>query len=216
MPPYSADLRERIIAAVDRHQHSLRQLAHLFSVSLSFLVRLLQRRRHTGSIQPKPHAGGTKPCLDAKDVQRLLTLLREQPDATLAELRERLGIPGSLQGFTRKKKTSHASERDSKRVRQLRRAFDHSMAGVEVNCLVFVDETGANTAMTRSYGRVPAGERVEGSAPGQWQNVTLIAGLRPTKVAPFGFEGATDTAAFETYVTPIRGELRIPARKRIR
>jgi hypothetical protein len=36
------------------------------------------------------------------------------------------------------------------------------MAGVAVNRLVFVDETGANTAMTRTYGRAPAGQRVEG------------------------------------------------------
>jgi transposase len=210
MRPYSADLRERIVAAVDRHQHSLRQLARLFSVSLSFLVRLLHRRRHTGSTQPRPHAGGPRPCLGPKDIQRLLTLVRHQPDATLAELRDRLGIPCSLstvaralsrQGFTRKKKSLHASERDSKRVQKLRRAFDQSMAEVDVNRLVFVDETGANTTMTRTYGRAPAGERVEGSAPGQWRNVTLIAGLRPTEVvAPFVFEGATDTAAFETYV----------------
>lgn len=52
MRPYSNDLRERIVAAIDRGEHSLRQLAHLFSVSLSFLVRLLQRRRATGSVQP--------------------------------------------------------------------------------------------------------------------------------------------------------------------
>lgn len=213
MRPYSADLRDHIVAAVDRHQHSLRQLAHLFSVSLSFLVRLLHRRRHTGSLQPKPHAGGTKPCLDAQDIQRLLDLVRDQPDATLAELRQRLGIPCSLstlsralsrQGFTRKKKSLHASERDSPRVQKLRQAFDQSMAQVDVHHLIFVDETGANTAMTRAYGRAPAGERVEGSAPGQWHNVTLIAGLRPTQVvAPLVFEGATDTAAFTTYVQAV-------------
>ena len=39
MRPYSLDLRERIVAAIDRGEHSLRQIAHLFSVDLSFLVR---------------------------------------------------------------------------------------------------------------------------------------------------------------------------------
>jgi transposase len=47
MRPYSTDLRERIVAAVDQGTHSLRQLATLFSVSLSCIVRLL-RRRDTG------------------------------------------------------------------------------------------------------------------------------------------------------------------------
>src|SRR3989442_7166625 len=96
MRPYSMDLRERIVAAIDRREHSLRQIAHLFSVDLSFLVRLLQRRRATGSVQPKPHAGGPPPKLDADAVRRLLELVWQQPDATLAELRDRMGIPCHL------------------------------------------------------------------------------------------------------------------------
>lgn len=174
MRPYSADLRERIVAAIDRGEHSLRELARIFSVSLSFLVRLLYRRRHSGVIEPKPHAGGPKPRLHPQDVQRLLDLVHDQPDATLAQLRDRLGIPCSLstlsrvlrrQGITRKKKSLHASERDSPRVQKLREEFDQSLAKVESNRLIFVDETGANTAMTRTHGRAPLGERVAGSAP---------------------------------------------------
>src|SRR5262245_44658295 len=58
--------------------------------------------------------------------------------------------------------------------------------------------------MTRTYGRAPAGERVAASAPGQWQHVTLIAGLRPTAVvAPLAFEGATDTLAFQMYMQEV-------------
>src|SRR5437588_6820906 len=121
MRPYSNDLRERIVAAIDRGEHSLRQLAHLFSVSLSFLVRLLQQRRATGSLQPKPHRGGPARKLDAAAVRRLLELVRQQPDATLTELRDRLGIPCHIatiarvlrkQRISRKKKTLHADERD--------------------------------------------------------------------------------------------------------
>ena len=93
MRPYSIDLRERIVAAIDRGEHSLRQIADLFSVNLPFLVRLLQRRRATGSVEPKPHGGGPTPKLDAAAVQRLRALVREQPDATPRELRDRLGIP---------------------------------------------------------------------------------------------------------------------------
>src|SRR5947209_15489237 len=88
MRPYSIDLRERIVAAIDRGEHSLRQIAHLFSVNLSFVVGLLQPRRATGSVQPKPHGGGPSPKLDAAAVRRLLTLVRKQPDATLTELRD--------------------------------------------------------------------------------------------------------------------------------
>jgi transposase len=210
MRPYSMDLRERIVAAIDRGEHSLRQIARLFAVDLSFLVRLLQRRRATGSVQPKPHGGGPTPKLDAAAVRRLLALVREQPDATLTELRDRLGIPCHIatigrvlrrHGITRKKKTLHAQERDRPEVQAQRVAFTEKLAAVGPEHLVFVDEFGATTAMTRRYGWAPAGERVEGAAPGAWKNVTLIVGLRPTEVvAPFMFEGATDGAAFGTYV----------------
>src|ERR1051325_10200854 len=92
MRAYSQDLRERIIAAVERGEHSLRDLADLFSVSLSCVVRLLQRKRRTGSVQPKAHGGVPPRKLDAATEARLLELVRAQPDATLAELRDRLGI----------------------------------------------------------------------------------------------------------------------------
>jgi transposase len=213
MRPYSLDLRERIVAAIDRGEHSLRQIAHLFSVNLSFLVRLLQRRRATGSVRPKPHGGGPTPKLDADAVGRLLALVREQPDATLTELRDRLGIPCHIatlarvlrkHGITRKKKTLHAQERERPDVQAHRAAFTQKLAAVGPEHLVFVDEFGATTAMARRYGRAPAGERVEAAAPGAWKNVTLIVGLRPTEVvAPFVFEGATDGAAFGTYVPEV-------------
>jgi transposase len=210
MRPYSADLRERIVAAVERGEHSIRQLAHIFAVSLSFVVRLRQRYRRTGSLQPAPHAGGPTPKFDAPTVARLLGLVREQPDATLAELRERLGVPCHLSTIarilkkhriTRKKKTAHAQERDTPRVQARRQDFDRKLAGVDPAHLVFVDETGVTTALDRPYARAPAGRRVEATAPGEWRNVTLIVGLRPTEVvAPIAFPGATDREAFESYV----------------
>jgi transposase len=213
MRAYSNDLRERIILAVERGDHSLRQLAQLFSVSLSFIVRLLQRQRQTGSVQPEPHAGGTPAKLDADALARLRQLVRDQPDATLAELRTRLGVCCTLaticralqrQRLTRKKKTTHADQRDSPEVQAQRTAFDQKMAAVEPEHLVFVDEMGANTAQARTHGRAPAGERVLASAPGHWENVTLIAGMRPAGVvAPFAFAGAADQLAFRTYVQQV-------------
>jgi Transposase and inactivated derivatives len=210
MRPLSLDLRERIVAAVELGEHSLRDLAELFAVDLSTIVRLLQRFRRTGSVCPKPHAGGPVPKLDAQAMARLLQLVREQPDATLAELRDRLGVDCCIMtifralkrnGITRKKKTYHADERDRPDVQEKRQAFQEKLAAVDPNHLVFVDETGTTTAMGRTYGRALEGERVQASAPGAWKNVTLISGLRTSGVvAPIALPGATDRAAFETYV----------------
>jgi transposase len=213
MRAYSPDLRERILAAVDRGKGSLREIADLFLVSLSSIVRLLRRYRASGSLLPKPHAGGPSPLLDADACQCLRDLVQKQPDATLAELRERLGIPCSLStlcrtlqrlGLSRKKKTRHADEQDTPAVQAKRADFEERLAAVDPTHLIFVDEMGATTAMTRTYGRAPIGERVVGSAPGAWDNVTLIAGLRPSGVvAPCAFAGATDLEAFQTYVEEV-------------
>jgi transposase len=213
MRPYSNDLRERIVAAVDRGDHSLRQLAGLFGVSLSCIVRLLQRRRASGSVAPRPHGGGTQPKIDAPALERLRALLRDQPDATPAELRDRLGIPCSIMaidralrraGITRKHKTLRADRQDDPDVQARREDFTQRLSRVEPERLVFVDEMGANTGMTRTHGRSPAGTRVYASAPGSWKNVTFIAALRPSAVgAALAFEGATDQQAFRTYVEEV-------------
>jgi len=214
MPVYSQDLRKRVFDTLERREGSLRQIARRFLVSLSFVTRLLEHRRLTGSLEPKPHGGGRPPALGPDDLERLRNLIHEKPDATLEELRQSLGVTCSLMAIsravrdklkiTRKKKDLHAQERDNPKVERKRDEFREEVAGFDPQRLVFVDESGANTAMTRTYGRAPVGERVHGAAPGHWDTVTLICGLRLSGVtAPVIFEGATDTAAFESYVEQV-------------
>jgi transposase len=56
--------------------------------------------------------------------------------------------------------------------------------------------------MDRTYGRAPSGVRVDGPVPhGHWKVTTLTAAVRLDGVgACLAFDGATDTACFETYV----------------
>lgn len=213
MKPYSMDLRQRVAAALDAHEGSQPQIARRFGVSLSFIIRLLNRRRQSGTLAPKPHGGGHPPALDQRGLKRLCNAVADQPDATLAELVQRVGASCSIMAIfralrklkiTRKKKSLHAQERDSPRVQRKRRAFRGTVAGLDPKHLVFVDETGANTAMTRTHGRAPRGKRVPGAVPGQWKSVTLVAGLRLSGVvAPMAFEGAMDAASFQSYVEQI-------------
>jgi len=213
MRSLSLDLRTRIVALVDAGEHALREVAKLAGVHVSTVVRLLQRYRATGSVAPKPHGGGMPRKLDPQAVERLLDLVKQQPDATLAELRDRLGVACSVmtvlrtlrrQRISRKKKTRHALERDTPRVQEQRQAFCQKFATIDPQHLVFVDETGTTTAMGREYGRAPIGERVAWAAPGAWRNVTLISGMRSSGVmASLVFPGATDRPAFETYVDKV-------------
>jgi transposase len=211
MRPYSMDLRERVAQAVDQKEGSLRQLARRFCVSLSFITRLLGLRRQTGSLEPRPPRSGPPPLLDAAGLQRLRQLVQDQPDAILDELAARLAcsrmtVWRALRKLriTRKKKVLHADERDRPDVQRKRRAFQQELATLDPQRLLFVDETGATTAMSRLYGRAPLGERVAGSVPGRWQSLTLISGMRLGGVAAtFAFQGATDTAAFRTYAEQV-------------
>jgi transposase len=68
--------------------------------------------------------------------------------------------------------------------------------------LVFLDEAGATTAMTRTYARAIRGERVVDAVPqGKWQVTTMIGAMRLSgSCAGLVFEGATDTAAFMAFL----------------
>ncbi|EIC28410.1 IS630 transposase-related protein [Methylomicrobium album] len=88
---YSMDLRKRVIEACDRGE-TIAQVAQRFAVSPSFVNKLQQRRRKSGTLEPKPHGGGRQPLLSLEHDEMLRTLLAAQPDTTLEELRDKLGL----------------------------------------------------------------------------------------------------------------------------
>ena len=72
----------------------------------------------------------------------------------------------------------------------------------ETHRLVFIDETGTNTKMTRARGRFAKGKRLRSKVPfGHWKTQTFIAGLRcGALIAPWVIDAPMDRAIFETYV----------------
>lgn len=95
MRAYSNDLRERVAAAYATGQFTIGQVASRFSVSTSFVEKLLKRQRASGSVAALPHRGGPAPRLQEADRQRLAACVAAQPDATLAELGQQLVAAGS-------------------------------------------------------------------------------------------------------------------------
>ena len=83
-----------------------------------------------------------------------------------------------------------------------RAAWREEFAAIDPARLVFLDESGASTAMDRTHGRAPSGVRVDGPVPhGHWKMITLTAAVRLDGVgACLAFDGATDSAAFQTYL----------------
>src|SRR5437763_4819175 len=101
MRPYSQDLRKRIVATVQRGEGPVRQIAERFLVSVSFVTRLLQLHRSSGSVEPRPHGGGNPAVLTPEDLERLREFIRKRPDATLQECAKHPGIACSLVTISR-------------------------------------------------------------------------------------------------------------------
>ena len=85
---YSMDLRQRVINDCDAGLGT-KAVAQKYSVSPAWVRRLKQHRRERGDIQPRKGGGSRGRKIDR---QRLAELVAEQPDATLVELRDRLGV----------------------------------------------------------------------------------------------------------------------------
>jgi transposase len=79
------------------------------------------------------------------------------------------------------------------------------MSGVDPARLVFVDECGTHTSMTRRRARAARGERARGAVPRNRGPVTtLLAGVSLAGMSPaMTVEGGTDTAVFATYLEKV-------------
>ena len=111
---YSLDLREKVVAFVERG-HSRRKAAEVFGVSPSFVVKLMDRLRRTGSADPSPRGGSAGKLAAHRDF--LVAAIKAKPDQTMPDLaalllveRGVVAAPASLSrllircGLTRKKR----------------------------------------------------------------------------------------------------------------
>ena len=97
------------------------------------------------------------------------------------------------------KKSPIASEREE----EARGLWRWLASNFDARRLVFVDESGFHTSMTRLRARAPKGKRAYGKIPrNRGKNTTLMAAitLEGTMGASMTVEGATDALAFEAYV----------------
>ena len=90
--PYSDDLRERVVRAVEGGS-SRRGAAGQFDVSVSFVVKLMQRFQATGSFKPGDFGGHKEPKL-AQHETVVRELIKQTPSATLLELQKKLSERG--------------------------------------------------------------------------------------------------------------------------
>lgn len=100
-----------------------------------------------------------------------------------------------------------AQEQDSAENLWLRQSWRELVAGIDPACLVFVDESGVTTEMTRRYGWGPRSERVREAVPaGHWRTLTVLAALTTEGVlASMSIESPTDGDVFLAFVEQALG-----------
>ena len=112
MRAYSMDLRERVLADCDEGIGTT-AVAAKYRVSPAWVRRLKQRRKATGETAPR--TASHRPPTWAPHAEAIRAAIAATPDATLAELRQRLALPFSIAtlhraiaaaGLTFKKKSS--------------------------------------------------------------------------------------------------------------
>jgi transposase len=115
-------------------------------------------------------------------------------------------VDGAAQdGTAAQKKSLHAQERDTEANRQRRQAFLDKLRTIAPEKLIFLDESGVTTQMTRAWGRAPKGERIAEATPqGHWQVLTTLGTLSLRGLdAVMTIASPTDGEVFTAYVEQV-------------
>ena len=216
MPAISADLRERVLRAIQQGEPTS-QIARRFEVSPAWVRRFHQRFRETGETTPRVPQSTRVPKLQPH-LDAIRTLLAKTPDMALHELRHELAITVALStlwlavkqlGRTFKKVLFAAEQTrpDVAAARELWRQVIQPQ--FDVGRLVFVDETFANTQQTRRYGYASRGKPCVDSIPhGHYKSLTVTAALRADGLtAPCLLDGPMNGNRFVTFIQDCLGRV---------
>lgn len=114
------EARELLVKGYEK-SHDAAGIAQAYSVSIRTVYRLVKQKRETGSVALRTSQRGRKPVLTAEEKEEIRRCVDEKPDRTIDEIREKLRLSASYStverviegmGYTLKKKSLYASERD--------------------------------------------------------------------------------------------------------
>ncbi|MCC2644301.1 MAG: transposase, ISFTu1 [Burkholderiales bacterium] len=207
MYAYSQDLRDKVIILYKTGKYKQLDISNLLSISYKTIKTWIKQYRETGNCNLiKPVKIGRKRKFD--DKQQVLAHLQINPDASGKEMREALapGISGtafynslSRMGITYKKEVKY-----KKRYQVKRKEFLAQIKDIDINNLVYIDETGIDNNIAPLRGWAPSGVKSFTEALGfRTKRITLIAGYfygSKELVAPMEYEGYTNTELFLTWV----------------
>ena len=173
--PISVDLRQRVCQAV-LEGLSCRQAATRFKISASSAIRWVAQQNAVALLRLVRKAVIESPAVLKR---RLCSFAAGPPRGRRSRWRScrlcsqpavwtwALAHCGasSTAGRSASKKTAHAAEQERADVAAARETWFAAQIDLDPDKLVFIDETGANTKMTRLRGRAARGERCRAPVP---------------------------------------------------
>ena len=108
-------------------------------------------------------------------------------------------------GAAAEQKSLHAIERDPEANRRRREAFVQTLQQIAPEDLIYLDESGVSTQMTRLYARTFGGGRVHDTVPGgHWKMLTILGAMDANGIfAAMTVEAATDREVFLAYLDQV-------------
>ena len=175
--PYPIELRERVVALLETGKEPL-ELSGLLNLGVATVGRWKRSWKERGSVEPLPQPDGGKEKLGVLGKEFLLNFVEHYTDATLADMVEalydHLDIDVSVStisdflvdhGYTWKKKTFRLKEKDAEALLEMQAKFIAEVASLDPGQVVYLDECGANEAMTPTRARALEGERAFAPRP---------------------------------------------------
>ena len=107
MKAYSDDLREKVLKALQTGQIA-KDVAVRFDVGISWVYKIRKRYKETGSYKALPRPGAPRK-LTTEDLIKLEKLVKDNPSATLEELKQ-------LSGFSVARSTIHRILREELKI----------------------------------------------------------------------------------------------------
>ncbi|MEX0272724.1 IS630 family transposase [Leptolyngbyaceae cyanobacterium UHCC 1019] len=203
--PYSEDLRQKVMQAIELDGLKKSEAAQLFNISRNTINLWCQRKAETGDVKPKPRQT-SQAQVKIADWEKFRAFVKVHGDKTQAQMAalwegeiSQRTVSRALQkiGHSRKKTYGYVQRDEVKRSAFLAQLEDPKAAH-----LVYVDESGMDERDDYGYGYCAVGERFYALKSGRRQGrINMIAGYRDGQlIAPFTVEGACNRLVFETWL----------------
>ena len=210
-------LRKAVAAYATGKTSSYAKTSEMFGISTAAFTRAWRQYRESGVVRHKPKGGNHRPAINDT---WLIAFMSKTPDARMSDVQYAwtecrhktvsLGaVWNALQriGWTHKKKTPEAYERERADLMARRAAFAQAQPQLVSQRLVFVDESGFRLGGTPRYGWSPRGVDAPGTLVcGAWKQLTMLGAIALDGLRGFmTIEGGTSTAVFLAFINQVLG-----------